>query len=1354
MSGIFISHSSRDDAAAAEVKAWLVEQGHRSVFLDFDPEVGIPAGRSWEQELYQQLRSARAVIVLCSEHSMASRWCFAEITHARSMGKPVFPIIIGPCEVDAVLTDRQILDLTKDREDAFNRLGRGLSLAGIDATNPFDWDGSRPPYPGLLTFQESDAAVFFGRDKEVGEGLDLLNQMKRYGGTGLLLVLGASGSGKSSLMRAGLLPRLRRDPDQWLVVDPWTPGDHPVAHVALELAKAFADAGQPRDWREIRDGIAESAAHGDKAVGASIFRDLRVAAGHPEATVLLFIDQFEELLGQPADHLANRFLPHMRSSLDPPQGSLIVVATMRSDFLGTFQKHPALRAMPFRALSVGPVAAEGIADIIEKPAELAGLDVQPSLVQALMADTEAEDALPLLAFTLRELYEMAGEARSGGLVITDYRDRLGGLQGSVAKAANSVVAANELVEEDERELRGAFLGMVRVDEEGHFARRALGWQQLSEEARAWLEKFVQARLIVARGDDEHRTVEVAHEALFRAWDMLAQWLDENREALALRHELSLAVRLWEQAGRTEDDLWRGGRLERALELLGTTFDRRLDSRDGEGTSGRLPIKPEALEFLNASEARERRLQRLRRRRRMTVMIASLLVAVVMSGLFVVAREQRNRARIRALAVESRVQQSDRLDLALLLGLEVDRRGDLFETRRLLYEGLESSPRLETLLRGHQDDVRAVAWSPDGLELASGAGGEPVVLLWDVAASDPVPRPLPGAEAGVWSLAWSPDGRRLAAAAADGAVLMWDVDAPPAEPRRLIDEANPAKAVYAVGFSPDGTRLAAARSPDHAVQLWDVAGGQPLGLLLTGASDQLRSVAWSPDGATVAAAGMDRTVRLWDAATGAPVPPLLTGHWEGVMSVGWSGDGLHLASGSLDGTVGLWDQTPEVEPTERRHQRLYPQVGPVTSVAWGGGERVLAMAGRNGRLALWNVVEFKRRRPLGTPATGQTADLLSLAWRPDGRRLASGSGTAVALWRADPTPRLGRRIDLGLAEMRGVVQSPDGSMLAAAGRDPVAGNLVLRLWDAESGEPVREMRGPGRRAPEIAWSGGGRYLHAASTDRGVRRLEVTSGRALEGWRAEREEGGPLRKLAWSADGSRLAAAGRDGVVELWDAVNRALLAPPGEGTEARLTSLAWSTGGDRLAAGWDDGSLRVWDGETGLPLDSQPAGHEDAITGLAWSPDGRTLASGSEDRTARLWLADTGVLDGAPLAGHGQAVLHLAWSPGGRTLATATNDRQIRLWDVERRAVYAGPLLGHEDTITSLFFSREGGTLTSVDRDGVLWRWDIDLESWRERVCRLARRNLGPEERQRYLPWAEPRDSCELDTQTNGWRFRR
>ncbi|HUP43810.1 MAG TPA: toll/interleukin-1 receptor domain-containing protein, partial [Thermoanaerobaculia bacterium] len=264
MSAIFLSHSSRDASVAAEVRERLREQGHRSVFLDFDPECGIPAGRDWEQELYRQLRACQAVIVLCSEHTMASHWCFAEITHAKALGKQVFPVKVAPCEIEPILTSRQILDLTRDPEDAYRRLWAGLKAAGLDPADAFDWDGSRPPYPGLLAFQEEDAAVFFGREREIHEGLQQLRRLQRFGAARMLLVLGASGSGKSSLVRAGLLPRLRRSAEGWIALDPFRPGDDPFRELAGALSHTLREAGKPCTWHQLYERLRPA---GDGAVG-------------------------------------------------------------------------------------------------------------------------------------------------------------------------------------------------------------------------------------------------------------------------------------------------------------------------------------------------------------------------------------------------------------------------------------------------------------------------------------------------------------------------------------------------------------------------------------------------------------------------------------------------------------------------------------------------------------------------------------------------------------------------------------------------------------------------------------------------------------------------------------------------------------------------------------------------------------------------------------------------------------------------------------------------------------------------------------------------------------------------------
>ncbi|NLF55873.1 MAG: toll/interleukin-1 receptor domain-containing protein, partial [Thauera phenolivorans] len=293
MSGIFISHSSRDRQAAEEMAARLRAHGYQSLFLDFDPADGIPAGRDWEREIYAGLRSCSGVVVLCSAHSMASDWCFAEITHARALGKRLFPVLIGECTLRALLLDTQVVDLRADPDDGYARLWRGMRGAGLDPADSFAWESGRAPYPGLAPFQAADAAVYFGREEEQRRCLDALAQMRRYGGERLLVVVGASGCGKSSLVRAGVLPRVARMPD-WRVLGPMRPLRRPDEELARVLAAAQAPPGQAAagqapgrrgERHDFGDDAAVAAATGD--IGVALAAAFASAPERPAALLVV-----------------------------------------------------------------------------------------------------------------------------------------------------------------------------------------------------------------------------------------------------------------------------------------------------------------------------------------------------------------------------------------------------------------------------------------------------------------------------------------------------------------------------------------------------------------------------------------------------------------------------------------------------------------------------------------------------------------------------------------------------------------------------------------------------------------------------------------------------------------------------------------------------------------------------------------------------------------------------------------------------------------------------------------------------------------------------------------------------------
>ena len=571
MSSIFLSHSSQDNGIAGHVKVRLEQWGHRSVFLDFDPADGIPAGRDWEKELYAKLRECRAIIILCSQASMASRWCFAEVIHARALGKPVISIKIDQAQVDPVLTRDQVIDATTDWNEAYQRLEKGLLAAALDPKNLFDWDTTRPLYPGLLAFQEEDAAIFFGRDKEIREGQALLNRLQQFGGPRLTLMLGASGSGKSSLMRAGLLPRMKRDL-RWLVIDPFRPLSAPFEELALVLNKPFSQAAEaekraPTDVARLRERIRWDEHGVQKSVGTflELIKELRETAGARDATVLLMIDQCEELLASGANEEGSRFLAFLRAVLDRVGSRLMVLATLRSDFLGSFQEHPAIRGLRVEPFAVPQMEVDDFAPVIEGPAQIIGLELGPGLVQAMIGDTKTSDALPLLAFTLRELYEGFGEDRL--LTLEEYRDKLGRLEGCIARAAEAVLTAKELSEKVLSDLRNAFLSMVRVNDRDQYAKQPVPWRDLPASSHDVLERFVAARLLISSGDEKGRTLEVAHEALFRAWPRLVDWLRDNKSFLVWKQRLNAAVKEWEGNKRSSDLLLRGFPLTEAVAWL-------------------------------------------------------------------------------------------------------------------------------------------------------------------------------------------------------------------------------------------------------------------------------------------------------------------------------------------------------------------------------------------------------------------------------------------------------------------------------------------------------------------------------------------------------------------------------------------------------------------------------------------------------------------------------------------------------------------------------------------------------------------------------------------------------------------
>lgn len=544
MARVFISHSSRDNKAADKIKSWLQEHGFAAPFLDFDKHLGIPPGADWERTLYREINNSEAVIIIQTANWLDSKWCFAEFTQARALGKAIFPIIETPDGDTLISPDIQALDLQQDRKGGLERLARELTAVALEAQGGFPWVSGRAPYPGLLAYQEEDAAIYFGRDDDTRRLNEQLNARRAQGGARLTVVLGASGSGKSSLIRAGVIPRLKRAGKSWIVLPPMRPTTQPLVQLARTLMIATEQGGS---WQDLRDRLLSD--------DTAIFIDeltyvLRKKHKASEAHILLPIDQAEELFTIADPEQSAQVLDIISTTLKA-EVPVIPLLTLRSDHLENLQAARSL-TVQLDEFSLGPMPLARIPQIIEGPARVAGIGLDDALVHQAAHDAETDDALPLLAFTLRELYDHS--AGDNFLSLEEYNamgDKVLGitpLENAVRRRADAVLAEANPDAEKLTALKDAFVpAMVRINSQGDYVRAATHWDALPAKAHPLLESLANARLLVIRQEDDVKVVEVTHEALLRKWPLLRGWLDDASEFLQGKQQLEADIRDWSAA---------------------------------------------------------------------------------------------------------------------------------------------------------------------------------------------------------------------------------------------------------------------------------------------------------------------------------------------------------------------------------------------------------------------------------------------------------------------------------------------------------------------------------------------------------------------------------------------------------------------------------------------------------------------------------------------------------------------------------------------------------------------------------------------------------------------------------------
>ncbi len=1235
------------------------------------------------------------------------------------------------------------------------------------------------PYRGLQSFREVDASDFYGRERTTNH---LVEMVPRHGPVALI---GPSGSGKSSVLHAGLIHRLRSLGQAAAGSQPaaaagngkaaaiWTIcevrlGSHPFHALAAAIAPHIQTTppGRSGGADPSPADLAHLLANGELTL-ASLLR--RKGTNGNASRLLLVLDQFEELYTLCVDPVQQQaFIDLLLNTRDAPNGDLpySVLLAVRADFMGQVLSHRELAdALQDGVIMLGPMNRAELEEAIVKPAQAQGVRLQDGLAARILRDVgQAPGRLPLLQFALTRLWAQQVD----GVLTHEAYEAVGQVEGALADYAEEVFAS--LNDEEQRAMQRVLTQMVHLGQDTDDSRRPLTTAELSAAEWALVQRLADRRLLVTDSDSHgQQTAEIAHEALIHGWGRLRSWIDADR-----------AFHLWQQRVRVIADQWLESDRDPGMLLRGALL------AEAEGWSAARPVdvNPRVSEFFAASQqqqqremaeaaarheetlaqaqaladAEHRRVEVERRaNNRLRWLAASLSVVTLLALLAgLLAFTQRNEAQrqsVRAQSAQALADAQRQLaereatlalarqlgaqslnltgsapDLAVLLAAYALRMNDNADEDTALLLNLDVSSLLAAVLHGQASSVYSFAVSPDNRILASGSENG-AIWLQDLATKQLVAPPLQGHEQAVHALVFSPDGALLASGDGAGVIRLWD-----AASLQLVGDPIAAHddAVVALAFSPDGKSLRSI-SDEGTQKTWDVATRESVGPVIALEGADANGLAYSADGALLAAKdGLTLTVQ--SALDGRPIGSAMVGHTANIHDAEFSPGGTLLASAGFDGIVNVWDIA--------NGQPLFPPLrghdGRVLAVAWNPDGTLLATGGTDSRIILWNAATGER---IGLPLLGHGNWVRALRWSSDGRTLISGDAAGhVMLWNMGAV----RWLPGHTSTVRGLDFSPDGRTLASGSFD-----TTVLLRDAASGKQlVPALQGHDNAVVNVAFSPDGRSLVSASAGGDLVRWDATTGQPLG--QPLRGHGDIVAGLAYSPDGRTIASGSFDKTIRLWDAASGELLGQPLLGHTNWVISLAFSPDGRTLASGSADGAVRLWDAATGQPIGQPLQGHSGWVSDLAWSPDGAKLISGSLDKTVRFWDAATRQQIGEPLAGHQAGVWSVMPNPadGGRSLYTGDNSGTVILWDTVTRKALAPPLRTAMET-ESMALSPDGRTLAvgSFASDGIVSLWQLSGALWEERACAIANRDLTDEERAAYLGDFEYEPICP-DSETN------
>ncbi|MDF5737164.1 MULTISPECIES: nSTAND1 domain-containing NTPase [unclassified Nostoc] len=1196
------------------------------------------------------------------------------------------------------------------------------------------------PYMGLSAFSEEDSQYFYGRGALTQQ---LIHQLRDRS---FLAVIGASGSGKSSIVQAGVIPQLRLgkqipSSEQWWIRS-IRPGANPLEALARRLGGAEGQGSRGAGGQG--ENYSSSSSHllleGIFHQGVEGF--VYWIRNQPHRVVVLVVDQFEELFTLAPTPDRELFLELLLGAVQYAGDRFKLIITLRADFIASCLEVPALaKALQDLSVLVPPkLSLDDYRRVILNPAQQVGLKIESELVEVLLRElNHSPGDLPLLEFVLEQLWQhrVAGE-----LTLQTYQEQLGGIKGALERSSQAVY---ESLDPQMRECaKWIFLSLTQLGEGTEDTRRRVHKSELivKKYPAALVEKtltaLTAAKLVVMNLEEEVTkgqsrqgeqekisppaspaspapllpwllsavevyspspiTVEVAHEILIRHWSTLRWWLEENRDRLRKQRQIEQASQLWLQRSQQADFLLQGVRLAEAEDIYIKYTDE---------------LSADVQRFIEACllQRKQQQLQektRLKQAQRAVVALSVLGLAAICFGSLAYWKSQAAQLReIEALNASSQAnllshQQLEALiasvkagkQLKNTLGAPTDLQTQTLSVLQQVISGTQERNRLE----GHSAEVFSVSFSPDGKTIVS-ASNDKTAILWRRDGTKL--RTLTGHTGTVRSVSFSPDGQMIATASFDHTVKLWRTS-----DGTLIRTLNGHTAeVLSLSWSGNGETIATG-SADRTAKIWQVSDGHLL-RTFSGYRDFVNSVSFSPNGEILAIASADKTVKLWSVSDGVLQKTLL-GHSAGVSSVAFSPDG-QIASASEDKTVRLWRRDGSLLRIIAAHN------AEVLSVNFSHDGQTLVSTSADSTIKLWSSKDGSLRQTL----LGHSIAVYSVSFSPDDQTLVSaGADKTVRLWQRDDP--LFKTLTGHQGKLYSVSFSPDGQTLATAGQD-----TTIKLWRTDNGTLRQTLEGHStsvyghsKDIYSLAFSPDGETLASASQDYYIKLWRTRDGYMIKTLQGHRRE---VNSLSFSPNSQILATASADMTIKLWNIQKKALIKTL-QGHSAEVLSVRFSPDGQLLASAGRDNKVKLWRVKDGKLLYTL-LGHTNAVNAISFSPDGQLLASASDDKTIKLWQVSDGTLQ-QTFAGHTDGVLSVSFSADGKIIASASGDGSIKLWNRDGRELKTLP--GHTDAVLSVSFSPDGKFLASASFDGTAKLWRLvstelqtqDLDNLLIRSCNL------------------------------------